>query len=143
MRQSTFPLVALAIWVSSSAVPVGAREHPHTEKGLGADTAYHQGQFDTVNLFNGNLTLDLSLGPTYPMRDGFSYGFGLNYNSVVWNFSDSECDGIVGRKAVFPDAGYQAGLGWRLSFGGSVVPTTTGTWTYFAPGGGQHEFFPR
>jgi len=47
--------------------PVAAQQFPSQQRGLLADTAYQSGDLDTVNLFNGNLSVALPLGQPYPV----------------------------------------------------------------------------
>jgi hypothetical protein len=42
-----------------------------------------------VNLYNGNLTLALPLGGSYPVGGPLSYGIVLQYNSGVWELVDA------------------------------------------------------
>lgn len=99
------------------------------------------GPFDQVNLFNGNLSLSLALGQSFPVTSGFSYQLAVRYNSLVWDFE-------VGAQgtAAYPVRDANAGLGWDLSLGRLHGPTEpvnpTGRWLYVGPDGGLHRFYP-
>ena len=104
------------------ATPAAAYVHPNTAPGFPVEQAFHIGDIDSVNLFNGGLTLTLPLGPSYPVNGGFSYGLKLVYNSHPWIFktvqhvrpSDRE---LVTRTQAWPTPCSNAGLGWRVSLG--------------------------
>lgn len=53
---------------------------PTQERGFQAEKAFHVGDFDTVNLFNGNLVLTIPIGSSYPVGGGLSYGLTLVYS---------------------------------------------------------------
>jgi hypothetical protein len=70
------PLLAVLL-----AVPALADVHPNTASGFPVEQSFHVGDVDSVNLFNGALTLTLPIGGSYPVNGGFSYGLKLTYNS--------------------------------------------------------------
>jgi RHS repeat-associated protein len=70
------------------ARPVAAQQHTNQARGFNADGAYQVGDIDNVNLFNGNLTVDIPIGQQYATNDGFSYQLRLVYNSNLWNFRE-------------------------------------------------------
>ena len=57
---------------------------PAMERGFNPDNVYEIGEIDQVNLFNGNLTAAIPLGPSYQVGGGFSYRFhpGLQRRSM-------------------------------------------------------------
>ena len=108
-----FALAALAI------APARADVHPNTAPGFPVEQAFHVGDVDSVNLFNGALTLTIPIGSTYPVNS-FSYSLKLTYNSSPWEFK------TVTRTVhnlpkdfiqAIPNRCSNAGLGWRISFG--------------------------
>lgn len=159
----------LAVLVMVGAGPVRAAEpHPLLENGFDPEQAFDLGEIDHVNLFNGNLIVTLPLGPQYPIREGFSYGFRLVYNSQIWAYtscpgSDFPCDvdptgpldvdgnssALLGHNQGYPNPRNNAGAGWRVTttFGELYGPTTlhrgdsrkTG-FTYVDSSGESREF---
>ena len=85
-RSCLLSLLLLALLLL--AAPVAAQENPDVARGFSADKLYQFGELDSVNLFNGNLTLALPLGPGYSAGGGLSYSLTLAYNSNVWDFEE-------------------------------------------------------
>ncbi len=127
-----------------------AQEDPaNRARGLSATTAYLVGDIDSVNLYNGNLTVSLPLGGSYPVGGALSYGLVLHHNSGVWTLDggmacpqyneDSPTDAN-------PDVFHNAGLGWRLSLGDLYPPSTpqyndSVYWLYVGADGAKHSFY--
>src|SRR5215218_4554735 len=92
---------------------------PSQERGFQAEKAFHVGDFDTVNLFNGNLVLTIPIGGSYPVSGGLAYGLTLAYNSNVWDFQQDDVNVYT---QALPNRRSNAGLGWRLSMGELLEP---------------------
>lgn len=131
--------------LSLGALGAQAQEHPNVAKGLGA-TMGSGTDLDTINPFNGNLTLRLPIGQSYPVNAGLGYQLALTYNSQVW-----EHETYDDTTRVIPARGNNAGLGWaihlgrlnppQLEFGSSPTPDYYRN-TYLAPDGSTHTFYP-
>ncbi len=141
-------VLLLALLLAQSAV--ADTPMPSQQRGTSADTAYQVGQLDQVNLFNGNLTVRLPLGLTYPLGPELSYGLALAYNSNGWDSQRDSCPQLGGHGVVsynFPvaDANANAGFGWHLHLGrllaSEPVPGVPQNWGYLSPDGGQHTFY--
>jgi hypothetical protein len=78
-----FVLVALsfAVVLGSGVSSLPAQEHPNVEHGFAADKAFHGGDIDNINTFNGTLVLTIPIGQTYKVGGNLSYGLTLVYNS--------------------------------------------------------------
>ncbi|MDP9119862.1 MAG: hypothetical protein M3O15_00570, partial [Acidobacteriota bacterium] len=146
-----FALVATLSLVLAGPLPVGADVHPNTEGGFSVDRAYHVGDIDNINLFNGSLTLTIPLGPPFPMGGNLSYGLDLVYNSNPWYYQQRD-DIPSGRTYTYanPTPCSNAGLGWHISLGQFMPPcipaseATTGSESgtvYQGPDGSQHLFY--
>ena len=57
--------------------PVAADVHPNTAGGFPVDQSFHVGDIDSVNLFNGSLTLTLPIGPSFPVL------IAIDFTSIV------------------------------------------------------------
>lgn len=55
-------------------------------RGFKPNIAYQVNEFDAVNTFNGNLLVNIPLGPTYKTNGTLSYSFGLRYTAEFWNY---------------------------------------------------------
>ncbi len=120
-----------------------AQEHPNIAKGLSAPGGT---DIDTVNPFNGNLTIQLPVGLTYPVNASLSYQLNLVYNSQVWEnqtFDDTT--------KTIPARAANAGLGWSLHLGrinppklelGSSPSPDFFRNSYMAADGSTHTFYP-
>ena len=120
---------------------------------------------DAVNAFNGNLTITVPLGITYPVAEKLSYRFNLVYNANGWDYVQDRRDWIdpvtgdcVERMYPGSTTNFQckqrnfaytkpsklsnAGLGWTVSLG-RIVGLPSGNSAYEAPDGSRHEFFPQ
>ena len=101
--------------------------NPSHERGLSAQTAYSTRDVDHINLFNGNLTLTLPMGQSYPVNGGFTWGLSAVYNSNLWNWEqDTESCGGPPRTVTRakPARFSNAGVGWLLSPGRLYPPWT-------------------
>lgn len=61
---------------------------PGRERGFKPEQAYQFNEFDSVNLYNGNLNLAVPLGQSYTVGAGLSYSFVLRYSGNVWFYSE-------------------------------------------------------
>jgi hypothetical protein len=95
-RIAWLPLLVAAFSWALVASPLAADVHPNTAPGFPADQSFHVGDVDSVNLFNGGLTITLPIGISYPVNGGFSYGLKLVYNSNPWLFETVHHDPIGG-----------------------------------------------
>ncbi|MCP3937680.1 MAG: RHS repeat protein, partial [Actinomycetia bacterium] len=125
-----------------------AQQYPSQQRGLSADTAYQVGVIDNVNLFNGGLTLQIPIGPTYPVGPNLSFSLSLSYSSVGWDYEeDVECFDPVGGMQHNYDLPIEsphsnAGFGWRIVLGKIVdADTTLGALKYISGDGGEHGFY--
>ncbi len=146
---SAATLLAAAI----SSTPALAQENPDVARGFSAEKLYQFGEVDAVNLFNGNLTLALPLGPGYSANGNLAYNLTLTYNSNVWRFEQRTWrkygpDGnyeLVTSKVALLDRTYNASPGWKVSLGelmDAVDPDNPGgRWAYLGEDGSHHAFY--
>ncbi|HKY04624.1 MAG TPA: hypothetical protein VJQ56_07025, partial [Blastocatellia bacterium] len=134
-------VIFLVLNIVAAHAQVGlTNAHPNLSRGNGDDKTAERYELDSVNLFNGNLSLSIPLGARYPLARDFGYSFALNYNSNVW---DIESSGSVVSAA--PIKNSNAGFGWDLGFGRLIPPQASGTqvgrWVYVSPDGAYHPFY--
>ncbi|HEX2162490.1 MAG TPA: RHS repeat-associated core domain-containing protein, partial [Thermoanaerobaculia bacterium] len=125
--------------------PLSAQVDPNLERGFSPEKVYAFGEIDQVNLFNGNLMLGVPVGGGYAVGGALSYRLVLRYNSNVWDFQ-SACHNVDGQPvcytAAHPNDDFNAGLGWKLSFGELHAPSGPGgNWRYVAEDGSEHVFY--
>jgi hypothetical protein len=92
------------------------------ERGFAPEKVYDVGEIDSVSTFNGNLIIQIPIGPQYPLNN-LSYGLTLIYNSQVWDYR-TYGDEQYG----YPSDRSNAGLGWQMSLG-RVFPGPLGNQT--------------
>src|SRR5258708_5198331 len=150
-------VILLAALLSPFAVYAG--DDPPTNRGVDLNSVYHVGDIDTVNLFNGNLIIDVPMAAQFPLNGGFSYGIHLIYTGQPWDFHESLrhddfLNEDVYRAAPIPNRRSNAGMGWRVSIGrlispgdptdmgcdqGNFFPGSCGGWVYESPDGADHR----
>ncbi len=107
------------------------------------NSVFHHDAFDSVNLYNGQLTVPIALGPSYPIGPKLRFQLSLVYNSRVDDYG-APLPGQQQPSFVFkPLAGNSSlPIGWELSLG-AIKPCRHGITSaqcYFAPDGSQHMF---
>ncbi|HEX8616195.1 MAG TPA: RHS repeat-associated core domain-containing protein [Thermoanaerobaculia bacterium] len=137
MRGKALHLVAL-ILAFLPAVAVTASDA--LDRGFAAGKLYDFGAIDAINTFNGNLSLSIPLGPTYPVNGTIGYGFSLSYNSKVWDYEI-----VAANDRAVPNRRSNAGVGWLLSLGKLITPADPTNphyqkWVYEGPDGSVHPF---
>jgi YD repeat-containing protein len=144
MRRTRILFVAVLL---TSVLRASAQQHPNVERGFAADKVYQFGGIDSVNLFNGGVTLTIPLGQTYPVGGSLSYQWLLVYNSKVWDYDityNAEVQGDPEITEAIPVRESNAGLGWRVSQGElwdtDHIVGQTSLMTYLGADGAQHGF---
>ncbi len=131
----------VAFWFSVFASSAVAQQPQGFEKGFSPEKLYHFWDIDSVNTFNGNLSLTLPIGPAYPVNGGLSYQLTLTYNSKVWDYEP-----VAGVHRAVPTRRSNAGMGWLVSMGRMIppgLPTGGNSWIYESPDGRDHVTFPK
>ncbi len=118
-------------------------------RGFSPEKAYAVGDLDNVNLHNGNLTLTVPIGISYPLgmppdNGGLLLQLRLVYNSLVWDLEEHASQII--ETIPVPSAISNSGLGWTFTLGmlfppGSELPNPENRWLYVSPDGGKHYFY--
>lgn len=147
-RRVLLPLFLILVAVSSLA-----QQHDNVALGFKPDRMYQFGEIDHVNLFNGNLVVNVPIGLSYRVDESFSLQFGLTYNSKIWEYisKKDEDEQASSHPRAFPNFGSNAGIGWRFSLGrlkpSSDIDTAPSSdpdhprgWTYESAAGDIHEF---
>ena len=128
------------------AVAVTAETHPNLERGFAADKLYQLSDIEQVNLFNGNVSVTIPIGPTYPVSDRLSYGLRLTYNSKAWDIKKFYVSANYTGSRKEPSSDSNAGLGWSLTLGRLISPAEAEfgenpAWIYVAPDASRHRFY--
>jgi RHS repeat-associated protein len=144
MRSQTVPVLALCLLLTSVSVGLaqnGPDNDPDTAPGYAA-SVFHHGQVDSINLYNGALTIPIALGPSYPIGPRFHFQLILTYNSRVWDFGNPGPDNQSDLGLYEPiKADPSLGVGWSLS-AGAIKPcgVVQNSHCYMSPDGAEHLF---
>lgn len=145
MKRLSIALVLLGVVTS-----LAAAQHPNQSRGFSADGVYDFQHLDSVNMFNGGMTLRIPLGPEYKINGGFTYRFALTYNSNLWHwhtvtninpypgFPRSGGDPTWG--IAEPDPRSNAAFGWIFSLGRLFNDPDCACFVFESPDGGDHKF---
>lgn len=140
-RRTSLGFCALYFFALSAAV---FAQHPNHERGLNAHS-YLSGNFDHVNLYNGNLTLTIPIA-SGKVGGALDYNLTLVYNSTAWSFKTENQPNYGERTQAEPNRKSNAGMGWMLSLGAIYAPDTPwynddkDNYLYVAPDGSEHFF---
>lgn len=148
-RRCVFLAVLLvAIIAIGSALPALAQEHPNQARGHAPGKTVSMDGPDSVNLFNGNLGINVPIGGSYPVGDGFRYQVSLRYNSAIWDVhttEGAECQDQAGPPCTIarPSEYFNAGVGWKVTFGELFHPlhhfNTSDSYLYVDQTGARHH----
>jgi RHS repeat-associated protein len=90
MRSKLAPVLALCALVTSTSVSRaqnGPDADPDAAPGY-TQSVFHHASVDSVNLYNGQLTIPIALGPAYPVGPKLTFQAMLAYTSTVWEFGN-------------------------------------------------------
>lgn len=152
-------LAALAVLFSTAGL-TAQEQDPNSQgfansaRGFAADRAFQMGDFDNVNVFNGNLIVTMPLGQSFPVAGNLSYGVSLVYNSKLWPGKEKRVDQYQQEQwRATPEKISNAGFGWLVSMGRLYVgctqqpclpfPQQAGLNTYESPDGALHSFYAK
>ncbi len=107
------------------------------------NSVFHHDAFDSINLYNGQLTVPIALGPSYPIGPKLRFQLTLVYNSRVDDYGAPKPAQQQASFVYKPLAGNSSmPIGWELSLG-AIKTCRHGNTTapcYVAPDGSQHLF---
>lgn len=139
------PVLVLCTLVTSRSVSRGQNGPDNDADGAPGyvQSVFHHGEADSINMYNGQLTVPLALGPSYPVGPKLRVQVVLTYNS---RSTDYGAPSTLEQSPYFffkPLAGNPSlGSGWELTLGaiksckhGQIVGNC-----YFAADGSQHMF---
>jgi RHS repeat-associated protein len=116
-----------------------AQPLPDTQHGFPPNATFATSGIDSVNLFNGNVVLNIPIGPDYPIGAGLSSQLRLVYNSQIWTTTWTCADATNDWYGVYVRGYPQLGAGWRLDFGYTHQDPEATKFNFHAPGGSSHE----
>ncbi len=143
--------VLLFVGLVAAGATAVAQPDPTTERGVRPGLAYRVEGLDHVNLFNGTMTLNVPLGPTYPVNGSLSYSFIASYATNAWETGEHAVEvGSAGEDFylvtefyhyTYPSRHANAGFGWIVTLGKIFKRPEDEQLVYVAQDGGEHEFY--
>ena len=103
---------------------------------------FHGGSADSVNLYNGQITIPISVGPRYPIGPSLTFQALLTYTSTVWEFGNPGPDFQSDVGLYEPIKGDPSiAIGWSLH-AGAIKPcgVVQNSQCYVSPDGAEHLF---
>ena len=143
MSNKLAPLLCLCALLAAGA-QVSAQNGPDNDPDAApgyVNSAFHHSQIDSINLYNGQLTIPIAIGPSYPIGPRLRVQLTLNYNSRREDFGKPAVQDL--EFFYKPFAGNPAlGIGWDLTLGAikSCQQAVTVGQCYVGPDGSQHMF---
>lgn len=103
---------------------------------------FHHSQIDSINLYNGGLTIPIALGPSYPVGPKLRFQAALTYNSTVWEFGNPGPNNQSDLGLYEPiKADPSLGVGWGLSAGAiKLCGVVQNSNCYVGQDGAEHIF---
>lgn len=121
---------------------------PADQKGIAGPTPFQFDQIDAINVFNGNLNINIPIGIKFPVGGVLNYQMGLSYNLKTWNIEQyTHLPTSVTRKIALLSPHFNAGVGWSVSFEHLYAPGSSPHnrdpfhWLLVEKNGSQHKFF--
>jgi hypothetical protein len=131
------------------AAPLGAQLHPNLERGFSAEKMYDFSAVDSVNMFNGNMTLHIPLGGELRANGVLPYHLTLSYNSLFWEYvqQPAAAQEDPDQLQAVPTKHSNAGAGWLATMGRLIDPSEFAgnddhAWMLVSPDGAEHALHP-
>jgi len=127
------------------SVIVLAQSGPDTD----ADTAkgyvnnvFHHSNVDSINVYNGALTVPVPIGSAYPIGPKLKFQATLAYTSRVWEYGYPNDNDVIDSFLYTPIAGDPAlGIGWNFNAGAiKKCGYLQNSYCYVEPNGAEHQF---
>jgi RHS repeat-associated protein len=135
---SLIRLISVLVCAALFAPIASGQQDANIERGFAPEKLYQFENVDSINTFNGNLSLTIPIGQTFRVGT-LSWGLKVTYNSKIWDlYSDSQ--GVPFAELSPND---NAGVGWRLSLGQLTHSpiNSPNAWVYTSEDGAEHRFY--
>src|SRR5258706_14190117 len=86
-KRAFLALLLVAVTFSLFGDDGTVNDNADLARGFAADTYFHVPDLDAVNLMNGNLTVGVPLGPSFPLNGGGGYHVCPFYTGIAWDFT--------------------------------------------------------
>jgi hypothetical protein len=138
MTRNLTPVLALCAlaWLHGRALGQNGPDNDADALPGYTNNVFHHAAADSVNLYNGQLTVPVALGPNYPVGPSLRAQLALSYNSHVWEYGHpGSPDPLFTFTPLSGDP--SLGLGWTLTLGAiKTCPEPC----FVGPDGSRHVF---
>jgi RHS repeat-associated protein len=147
-KPSSIRIVLIGLALTGVALRAQAQQGPDDDPDVAhgyVNNVFHHSSVDSINLYNGSLSIPVAIGPAYPVGSKLKYQAILVYGSRVWEFGSPNPtnyppDGQVWTQVVGDPA---LGIGWTFLPG---AIKTCGQFEnkvcYIGQDGAEHKFEP-
>jgi RHS repeat-associated protein len=131
--------IALLIAASVGFAQQGPDNEPAAAQGF-VNNVFHSSSVDSINAFNGQLTIPIPVGPSYPVGPSLKFQAMLTYNTKVSEFGHPHNTSTTGFLPVYGNPAI--GIGWTFTIGkiGWCGQSGAGV-CYFGPDGSETVFY--
>ncbi len=146
---SRFGWLKVAVFLAgilAPAIDVLAQQGPDDDADVKigyTNNVFHHSSVDSINLYNGALTIPVPLGPSYPVGPKLRFQAMLTYGSRVWEFGHPTLGDIDSQGNLYmPLVGDPAiGIGWTFTLGAIKKCGENQSYRCFVgPDGAEHQF---
>jgi hypothetical protein len=135
-----------------SSIALVAQNGPDNDPDAGqgyVNSVFHHSSVESINLYNGQLTVPISIGPSYPVGPKLKFQAMLTYTSRAWEFGHPSYE-MLNPPAPNPPPSLPfeplvgdpaLGIGWNFSLG-AIKPCglSQASRCYVGPDGAEHLF---
>ncbi|MGH9364368.1 MAG: hypothetical protein ACRD1B_03760, partial [Thermoanaerobaculia bacterium] len=125
----------------------GPDSDPDAARGY-TNSVFHHGSIDSINLYNGQLTVPIAIGPAYSIGPSLKFQASLYYTSQVWEFGHPQPPLPQDQPRYEPyrplHGNPALGIGWNFGLGAVKNCSVSQAYKcYVSPDGAEHLFnFP-
>ncbi len=124
LATSAFLIFGSSVWVSAQN---GPDNDPDGVRGY-VDNVFHHSSVDSINLYNGLLTIPIALGPAYPVGPKLKLQLMMTYSSRDFDFGHPLAAGDFTHQPMSWDPAL--GDGWSFTLG--AIKDCASGWCYIA-----------
>ena len=144
----------VAAFILAASLPLRAQQGPDSDPDAAqgyVNNVFHHSDVDSINLYNGQLTIPIAIGPSYPVGPKLKFQTLLTYTSRAWEYGHPSYETLNPPPPNLPPTlpfepllGDPAlGIGWNFNLG-AIKPCSLGQGRrcYVSPDGAEHLFDP-
>lgn len=134
-----------------AGLPLLAQQGPDSDPDAAqgyVNNVFHHSDVDSINLYNGQLTVPIAVGPSYPIGPKLKFQAMLTYTSRAWEYGHPSYEMLHPEPSLPPTAPFEPllgdpalGIGWNFNLG-AIKPCGLGQGSrcYVSRDGAEHHF---